>query len=132
MESIGLSYLLIRIPTVAKRIPNPSSPGLDSKKQRYISVSLLFSRARDGAHEVRWTSNKCADRSEAKTEPFEPRIGLEIRKGDIHSDITFSYFKRETGIEPATFSLARRRYTTKPLAHIRQPLADAIDNISHC
>ena len=26
--------------------------------------------------------------------------------------------KRETGIEPATFSLARRRSTTEPLAHI--------------
>ena len=27
--------------------------------------------------------------------------------------------KRETGIEPATFSLARRRSTTEPLAHIK-------------
>ena len=89
MESIGLSYLLIRIPTVAKRIPNPSSPGLDSKKQRYISVSLLFSRARDGAHEVRWTSNKCADRSEAKTEPFGHRRCSKQEKSGIHSDTTF-------------------------------------------
>ena len=28
--------------------------------------------------------------------------------------------KRETGIEPATFSLARRRSTTEPLAHLRR------------
>ena len=80
MESIGLSYLLIRIPTVAKRILNPSSPGLDSKKQRYISVSLLFQ-------------------------------------------------ERETGVEPATFSLARRRYTTKPLAQIVLMFSTTSDNI---
>ncbi len=37
--------------------------------------------------------------------------------------------ERETGIEPATFSLARRRYTTKPLAQIVLMFSTTSDNI---
>ena len=82
-------------------------------------------------------TSACADRSEAETarglndlglrrpersgdiEPFEARMCLETKKKEHPSDVPFSLFQeRETGIEPATPSLARRCSTAEPLAHV--------------
>ena len=43
---------------------------------------------------------------------------LEYNKIDIRMDIYFCIQERETGIEPATPSLARRCSTAEPLAHV--------------
>ena len=43
---------------------------------------------------------------------------LEYKKIDIRMDIYFCIQERETGIEPATPSLARRCSTAEPLAHV--------------
>ena len=68
------------------------------------------------------------DRSGAKNEPLEPGIGLETIKRQYPLGITFSCSERETGIEPATFSLARRRSTTEPLALIMHTIVRVVHN----
>ena len=53
------------------------------------------------------------------------RIGLEKNKNDTF--VPFLFSERETGIEPATPSLARRCSTAEPLARIYE--ADAVRNV---
>ena len=52
----------------------------------------------------------------ARHRTFESRIGLEKKSSDTIRYHCF-FLERETGIEPATPSLARRCSTTEPLAH---------------
>ena len=56
--------------------------------------------------------------AERRDRTFEPRPTLEKKERYRFGIVLFS--KRETGIEPATPSLARRCSTAEPLAHVLQ------------
>ena len=102
----------------------------DNKKGLPIRKSFLLSkRARDGCHKVRWTLVLARPRSALALREIEPKLPnswvsrsartSRITKKDFQFGSPFCYLReRETGIEPATPSLARRCSTTEPLAHI--------------
>ena len=106
-------------------------------------IFLQKKEARDGVRrykkKVRWTffpSNRpkatlgAWDPNLLFHKRFERCLHLSLQKHRSYSQNDIRYKlqsgpiflqknKRETGIEPATFSLARRRSTTEPLAHIK-------------
>jgi hypothetical protein len=51
------------------------------------------------------------------TSGFEPLVQLLQSRALPLGDVAWNGRERETGIEPATFSLARRCSTTEPLPH---------------
>ncbi len=51
------------------------------------------------------------------TSGFEPLVQLLQSRALPLGDVAWNRMERETGIEPATFSLARRCSTTEPLPH---------------
>ncbi len=51
------------------------------------------------------------------TSGFEPLVQLLQSRALPLGDVAWNRRERETGIEPATFSLARRCSTTEPLPH---------------
>src|SRR5215469_16409584 len=59
------------------------------------------------------------------TSGFEPLVQLLQSRALPLGDVALNG-KRETGIEPATFSLARRCSTTEPLPHMYYPNAFAL------
>ena len=82
------------------------------------------------SQEVRWTSALTRPRGTLASREIEPKLRSswvsrstlhfsDNKKRTFHSEVLFCYLiERETGIEPATPSLARRCSTTEPLAHI--------------
>ena len=60
----------------------------------------------------------CADRSGAETIELRGTAVPRIHKKDIHLDVLLCISEHETGIEPATPSLARRCSTAEPLVHM--------------
>ncbi len=62
----------------------------------------------------RWS---CDDRSGAETIELRAPTGLEKKRDRLVSTNQSLFSERETGIEPATPSLARRCSTAEPLAH---------------
>ena len=62
----------------------------------------------------------------AKQHAFEKCIALLDNKKGYPDGYPFFYLERETGIEPATPSLARRCSTTEPLAQTRHIIYEKI------
>ena len=101
-----------------------------SPRNRTLAVKqLAFEKCETGARaKVRWTLALARPRGALASREIEPQLPsswvsrsaphFSITKKDIQTDILFYYLERETGIEPATPSLARRCSTAEPLAHI--------------
>ena len=103
----GNEYLFVRDGKCASRVPQgPVDLGSGTTEGR-------FSAPRNRTHA-------------AKQHAFEKCIALLDKKKDIQTDILFFYLERETGIEPATPSLARRCSTTEPLAQTRHIIYEKI------
>ena len=102
---------------------------LGNKKRISRRISFLITRERAGCHKVQWTLALARPRGALALREIEPLLQSSMRsrsashfwiiKKDIQTDILFYYLERETGIEPATPSLARRCSTTEPLAQTR-------------
>ena len=98
-----------------------------SEKSNPCCKAVGYREARDGCHKVRWTLALARPRRALALREIEPMLQSSMRsrsalhfsiiKKDIQMDILFYQQERETGIEPATPSLARRCSTTEPLAH---------------
>ena len=115
-----------------------SAPHFSDNKKRtsHSEVLLLSKRARAGCHKVQWTLALARPRRTLALREIEPLLQSSMRsrsashfsiiKKDIQTDILFFYLERETGIEPATPSLARRCSTTEPLAQTRYIIYEKI------
>ena len=110
---------------------------LDNRKEGHpIGYPSFYPRARDGCHKVQWTLALARPRGALALREIEPKLRsswvsrsashFSITKKDIQTDILFYYLERETGIEPATPSLARRCSTTEPLAQTRYIIYEKI------
>ena len=102
---------------------------LGNKKRISRRISFLITRERDGCHKVQWTLALARPRGALASREIEPKLPsswvsrsashFSNNKKDFPFGSPFCYLReRETGIEPATPSLARRCSTTEPLAHI--------------
>ena len=110
---------------------------LDNRKEGHqIGYPSFYPRARAGCHKVQWTLALARPRRALALREIEPMLQSSMRsrsalhfsiiKKDIQTDILFFYLERETGIEPATPSLARRCSTTEPLAQTRYIIYEKI------
>ena len=110
---------------------------LDNRKEGHpIGYPSFYPRARAGWHKVQWTLALARPRGALALREIEPKLRsswvsrsashFSITKKDIQTDILFYYLERETGIEPATPSLARRCSTTEPLAQTRYIIYEKI------
>ena len=109
---------------------------LGNKKRISRRISFLITRERAGCHKVQWTLALARPRGALALREIEPLLQSSMRsrsashfwiiKKDIQTDILFYYLERETGIEPATPSLARRCSTTEPLAQTRYIIYEKI------
>ena len=91
-----------------------STPYDLTKKEYPIGYSFLLKR--ETAHEVRGTSVLRGPEWNGDIEPSSP--GLDSKKIRMILSYHPYFSERETGIEPATPSLARRCSTAEPLAHV--------------
>ena len=87
---------------------------LGSSNKKCLTESEASKKC-ETAHEVRGTSALRGPERSVDIELSSP--GLDSKKAAIPFGIT-AFSERETGIEPATPSLARRCSTAEPLAHV--------------
>ena len=110
---------------------------LGNKKRISRRISFLITRERDGCHKVQWTLALARPRGALASREIVPKLPnswvsrstrtSRITKKDFPFGSPFCYLReRETGIEPATPSLARRCSTTEPLAQTRYIIYEKI------
>ena len=110
---------------------------LGNKKRISRRISFLITRERDGCHKVQWTLALARPRGALASREIEPKLQsswvsrsaphFSDNKKDFQFGSPFCYLReRETGIEPATPSLARRCSTTEPLAQTRYIIYEKI------
>ena len=103
----GNEYLFVRDGKCARRVPQGP-------------VDLGF-----GTTEGRFSAPRNRTLA-AKQHAFEKCLALLDNKKGYPDGYPFFYLERETGIEPATPSLARRCSTTEPLAQTRHIIYEKI------
>ena len=111
---------------------------LGNKKRISRRISFLITRERDGCHKVQWTLALARPRGALALREIVPKLPSswvsrsashfsDNKKRTSHLEVLFCYLReRETGIEPATPSLARRCSTTEPLAQTRHIIYEKI------